>query len=223
MNIDGLGESLVAQLVQSGLIKNVADLYSNVTEESLLALERMGTRSASKLVKAIAQTTTRPLYRLIFGLGIPSVGETTAKALAAKFKSIDNIMRASPAALTAIDDVGPVCATNISKWFRTSANLRLIERLRLYGLTVEDIVEELPQSTALAGTVFVFTGALSSMSREAAGEHVTANGGKIGTSVSRKTTHLVVGLEPGSKLEHARELGTTVLTEEDFLKLIGRS
>jgi len=220
MNIEGLGESLVAQLVAASLVRDVADIY-HLTAPVLEGLERMGKKSAQKIVGQIEQSRSAGLSRLLYGLGIRHVGEGAAQALAAAFGSIDAIADAPVEALQAVADVGPVVAGSVRTYFDEPRNRDLIERLR--GADVEMRSYERPAGTGvgpLAGKVFVLTGTLQGMTREEAAEAITSLGGKVSGSVSKKTSYVVVGSDPGSKLEKARELGVEALDEDRFRRLI---
>jgi DNA ligase (NAD+) len=221
MNIEGLGESLVDQLVTSGLVRDYADLYA-LTVEQLAALERMGKKSAANLVAEIDASKRADLWRLLHGIGIRHVGEGGARALASAFGSMAAIRAANEAQLEAVNDVGPVVARSVRAFLDEPANATLVARLAAAGVRMEDDVrvESSPASLTLAGQTFVITGTLSSMSREAAAEAIQRLGGKVSSSVSRKTTYLVVGAEAGSKLEKARALGVKELDEAQFSALI---
>ncbi|MFB3853674.1 MAG: NAD-dependent DNA ligase LigA [Vicinamibacterales bacterium] len=219
MNIEGLGESLVAQLVATGLVRDVADLY-HLTPEVLERLDRMGKKSAEKIVKQIERSRGAGLSRLLHALGIRHVGESAARALAAAFASIDEIMEASVEALQAVPDVGPVVARSIRTYFDEPRNRELIGRLRAAGVEMVSREQAAVSGAALAGKVFVLTGTLKWMTREQAAEAIARLGGKVSSSVSGKTSYVVAGSEPGSKLEKARELGIEVLDEDRFRRLI---
>ena len=220
MDIEGLGKALVDQLVDKGLVKDVADLYY-LRKEDLVNLERMGEKSAQNLLDAIERSKDRELSRLIFGLGIHFVGERAAEILAERFRSMDALMKATFDELIEIPDIGEKTAQSVVQFFSQEENLRVIEKLRKAGVRMEEErVEE--KELPLAGKTFVFTGALSSMTREEASEIVKKLGGRVTSSVSRKTDYVVVGESPGSKYQKALQLGVTILSEEEFLKLIGR-
>lgn len=221
MDIEGLGEAMVTQLCDVGLVADVADLYT-LTSEQLLALERMGEKSVSKLLAAISGSRDQSLWRLLAGLGIPHVGVSVARILAASFGTIDRLENASVEELCAVEEIGEIMATAIHGWFRNPAVLSLLEKLSAAGL---NFGERDPKGTAPAadgpfkGTTWVLTGTLS-MPREEAADLIRANGGKVSGSVSAKTTYLLAGEEAGSKLEKAQKLGVKILTEEKFQKLI---
>jgi len=222
MNIEGLGEALVDQVVSAGLVRDFADLY-HLTEEPLAALERMGTKSAQKLLQQVDGSRRNDAWRLLYALGIRYVGERVAQVLIGGFGSIDEVEEAPLEHLQSVNEIGPVVAAAVREYFDEPRNRQLVGRLRDAGLrTVGE--KTAPEATggALAGQTFVVTGALSGLSRDEASAAIEALGGKVTGSVSRKTTYLVVGAEPGSKLDKARELGLSVLDEQAFLKLIGR-
>ncbi|NPV82509.1 MAG: NAD-dependent DNA ligase LigA [Candidatus Aminicenantes bacterium] len=221
MNIEGLGEALVDQLLDSGLIKQIPDLY-HLKYEDLVKLERMGPKSARNLLDQIEESKSRELWRLIFALGIRQVGEKLAQSLARKFLDLEKLARASQEELMALEDVGPKVAASIVFFFRQPENLKLLERLKAAGLKFREKAEKAgPQP--LQGLSFVLTGTLSSMTRDQAKEKIESLGGSVSSSVSKKTDYLVVGEEPGSKLEKARELGVKTLDEKEFLKMIGQA
>lgn len=220
MDIQGLGEKLIDQLVELALIKTPADLY-RLSAQALADLDRMGQRSAEKLIAAIAKSRQTTLSRFLFALGIRDVGEATALALAEYFGDLEPIMNATPDELQEVPDVGPVVAARVAAFFHERHNRQVIADL--IGLGVAwTAAKPRPSKTKgpLAGQTWVVTGTLESMTREEAKERIRAAGGKVSESVSRKTSGLVVGAEPGSKLLKAQELGLLVLTESAFLKLL---
>lgn len=219
MDINGLGEKLVDQLVDKGLVKNVADLY-RLRLEDLEALERMGRKSAENLLAQIEQSKRRGLAPLIFALGIRFVGERTAELLAEHFGSLDRLARASREELLEVPEVGPKVAEAIVEFFSEKANREIIEQLKQAGVRTREEKAK-PKDTRLAGKTFVFTGTLERYSREQAAELVRAHGGKVSSSVSKNTDYVVVGAEPGSKYDKARALGVKILSEEEFEKLVG--
>ncbi|MBI2846658.1 MAG: NAD-dependent DNA ligase LigA [Chloroflexi bacterium] len=221
MDIEGVGESLCAALLDAGLVKDVADIYY-LTKEKLLTMERMADKSASNVLTSIERSKNRPLSRVIFALGIRHVGGETAELLARHFKSIDELAKANGEVLLSIPTIGPKIAESILDYFRVESNLNVIEKLRRGGVRLEAEAPKAKGALPLAGLQFVITGRLASMSRQQAEDRVKASGGSAGSSVSRKTNYLVVGEDPGSKLDDARRLGTKLLTEEEFLKLLSR-
>ena len=217
MDIDGLGEKFIEQLLDLKLVQDVADIYS-LTEKDFMRFERMGKKLAENLLHAIESSKTRDLSRLIFALGIRHVGEHTAKLLASSFGTIDNLAQASEEELTSIREVGPQVAASIADFFKNEENLRVIERLTEAG--VRPKVEEKRVGGRFTGKTFVFTGALTRFSRDEAKKMVEQEGGHAAGSVSKKTDYVVAGAEAGSKLEKAVQLGVRVLSEEDFLELM---
>jgi DNA ligase (NAD+) len=219
MNIDGLGEKIVDQLVEKGMVKDVADLYSLKLEE-VAALERMGEKSAQNLLDEIEASKKSPVSRLIFALGIQFVGERTAQLLAEHFSTLEEFAAAKTEELENVPEVGPKVAASITEFFSEPANRQLIKKL--YRAGVRPVAEKGEvKSQKLAGKSFVFTGGLANRSREEAGELVLQNGGKVSGSVSKKTDYVVVGTDPGSKYEKAKELGVAILSEGEFEKLVG--
>ena len=222
MNIEGLGESLIDQLVGNGLVKDYADLYG-LTAPQLEGLERMGKKSAAKLLAHIDRSRSNELHRLILGLGIRHVGERVAQVLAGALGSIEAIINASEEALQQVLEVGPVVAAAVHGYFAEPRNRQVIERLRRAGVNMTGPVTETASSVTgpLAGQTFVLTGTLSSMSRDEAAAHIDRLGGKVVGLVSKKTSYVVVGDEPGSKLAKAEALGVRILDESAFRRLIG--
>jgi len=218
MDIDGLGERIVDQLVDKGIVKDFADLY-RLDLETLAGLERMAEKSAQNLLDEIAASKKNGLARLIYALGIRMVGERTAQLLAELFGSMDKLAEASEEELTGVTEVGPKVAEGIVEFFSESANRKLIERLRAAGLNMRG-ERPVAKSTKLAGMTFVFTGTLANRTREEAEALVAAHGGKAGSSVSKKTSYVVAGADPGSKYDKAKALGVTILDEAQFEKLM---
>jgi DNA ligase (NAD+) len=212
MNIDGLGEKIVDQLVTQGMVRDFSDLYKLKAEE-LEALERMGKKSSEALIKEIDESRKLEFSRLLFGLGIRHVGERTAQLLADHFGSMDSIEAASQAEFEQVHEVGPQIAESIHHFFHEEQNRELIKRLREYGLTMKAAVqrERLPQ--VFAGKIFVITGTLPSLSRDEASALIVERGGRVTSSVSKKTNFLVAGEEAGSKLDKAQSLGITIIDE----------
>jgi DNA ligase (NAD+) len=223
MNIEGLGESLVDQLVSSGLVKDYADIYA-LTVDQVAALERMGKKSASNLIAEIDASRDRELSRLLYAIGIRHVGEGGARALARAFRSMAVLRAASIEALQVVPDIGPVVAKAVKTFFDEPANAAVIDRLAAAGVRMVDEGAE-PATHAdlpLAGQSFVITGTLDAMSREDAADAIVRLGGKVTGSISRKTSGLVVGRDAGSKLDKARALGVREIDEAAFLALIMR-
>jgi DNA ligase (NAD+) len=219
MDIDGLGESWCYILLREGLVRDPGDIYS-LTKEQLVALERMGEKSADNLLRSIEQSKDRSLRRLIFALGIRHVGGETAGILADNFRSIDALARAEQGELEEIPAVGPRIAESVYQWFRDEANLRVLDKLRRAGVRMADEALPTPPTGPLAGQSFVITGTLASMPRSRAEELVRGLGGATSDSVTRKTDYLVLGEAPGSKLQKAQQYGTKLLNEEEFLDLL---
>jgi DNA ligase (NAD+) len=219
MNIEKLGEALVARLLEAGLVRDVADLYA-LRAEQLVDMERMGEKSAANLVEQIEASKTAGLARLLFALGIRHVGARIAQVLADAFGSVDRIAEASVEELTAVDEVGPVVAASIAEWFAAPENGELVGRLGEAGVSTDAPRVE-AESDALAGRTFVLTGKLERYTRDEASALVEARGGRVASGVSKKTDYVVAGEEAGSKLEKARKLGVAVLDEKAFEKLLG--
>ncbi|HEY0942932.1 MAG TPA: NAD-dependent DNA ligase LigA [Steroidobacter sp.] len=221
LDIDGLGEKIVDQLLTTGLVKSPADLYK-LTVQQFADLERLGEKSAKNLVDALEQSKKTTLARFLYALGIRDVGEATATALANHFGSIEALQEASTEAIQEVPDVGPVVAAHVHTFFQQPHNREVIQALRDSGVHWP---AQKPRATAaegpLTGKTFVLTGTLDSMSRDQAGDRITALGGKVTGSVSKKTSYVVAGAEAGSKLTKAQELGIEILDEAAFLKLLG--
>jgi DNA ligase (NAD+) len=219
MNIDGLGDKIVDQLVDKGLVKDVADLYA-LKEDEVAGLERMAEKSAQNLLEEIEASKKNSLARLIYALGIQFVGERTGQLLAEHFSSLEELAAAKEEELEEVPEVGPKVAASIVEFFSEAANRQLIKKLSKAGVhpTAE---KRKVKSDKFGGKSFVFTGGLANRSREEAGEIVQQHGGKVSGSVSKKTDYVVVGTDPGSKYDKAKELGVAVLTETEFEKLVG--
>ena len=217
MDIDGLGDKLVDQLVECGLVHSPADLYALETAQ-LAELERMGERSATKLAAAISKSRETTLARFLYALGIPEVGEATAQPLAAEFGDLEAVRQADEERLQQVPDVGPIVAAHIAGFFREPHNLEIVARLLARGVRWPATAPA-ERGTALDGKTFVLTGTLSAMTRDEAKARLQALGARVAGSVSRKTDFVVAGEEAGSKLEKARELGVEVLDEAGPLRL----
>ncbi|MEW5748985.1 MAG: NAD-dependent DNA ligase LigA [Candidatus Thermoplasmatota archaeon] len=218
MDIEGVGEKLCAAFFERGLVKDASDLYY-LKREQLLEMERMGEKSADNVLQSIERSKQRPLSRVIFALGIPNVGDETAELLAARFKGIEELMAAGLEQLTAIHTIGPKTAQSIHTFFQQEGNRRIIERLRRAGVRME-AEERRAAEQPLAGLQFVVTGRLERLTRQQAEDRIKELGGSVGSDVSKKTSHLVVGADPGSKLDKARALGAKTLSEAEFLELL---
>jgi len=218
MDIEGIGEKLAAALLEKGLVENVADLYS-LRKEELIGLERMAEKSAQNVLDAIQRSKERPLSRVIFALGIRHVGEETAELLSSHFGSMDRLATASIEELLSVPTIGPKIADSIHAFFRQEANLRVIDKLKRAGVRLEEKAVE-RKELPLLGQEFVLTGRMEALPRSEAEARIKELGGGIGSSVTRKTTYIVVGVDPGSKLEKTRSLGTKTLSEEEFLRLL---
>jgi DNA ligase (NAD+) len=218
MNIDGLGDKIVVQLLEKGLVKDFADLYK-LDLEAVANLERMADKSAQDLLDEIAASRKNSLARLIYGLGIPFVGERTAQLLAAHFGSMERVAAATGDDLLMVEEVGPKIAEGVHEFFAESENRKLIDHLRAVGVNMKD-ERAAPRSSKFAGMTFVFTGTLAKRSREEAEALVVSHGGKAGSSVSKKTNYVVVGADPGSKYDKAKSLGVPILDEPQFDKLL---
>jgi DNA ligase (NAD+) len=220
LDIEGLGDKLIEQLVERDAVRTPADLYA-LSATQLAQLERMGEKSAANLIAAIDRSRRTTLPRLLYGLGIREVGEATALALAQHFGSLERLISADEAAIQQVPDVGPVVAAHVAAFFASEDHRRVIETLRERGVNWPDMAA--PRGAqALAGRTFVITGTLEAMTREQAEEALTARGAKVAGSVSKKTSFVVAGSEAGSKLAKARELGVPVLDEQRFLELLER-
>jgi len=223
MDIEGAGEVLVAQLVKSGLVRDVADLY-RLELDQVAALERMGEKSARNFLDNVEASKQRDLWRLIFGLGILHVGAGVAKSLARHYATLDELAAASRDELTQIEDIGPVIAESVYAWFNDPVNQRLIERLRSAGLNFKSSLHRPADVKGpFAGKTFVLTGTLPSMTREQATAKIESLGGRVSSSVSSKTDYVLAGSDPGSKLEKAKRLGVRVIDEAEFLRLAGEA
>ena len=222
MDINGVGEKLVKQLVSENHITSIADLY-DLTSEQLQTLDRLGQKSADKVVAAIAQSKTKPWARVLYGLGIRHVGSVNAQTIADNFPNVELLTNASPEAIASIFGIGEEIAQSIYEWFRKDANQNLVQRLKASGL---QFVGEKKSDQAIAinpniaGKIFVVTGTLPTLKRDEAKDLIKSAGGKVTDSVSKKTNYLVVGEEAGSKLDKAQSLGVPCLSEDDLLELI---
>jgi DNA ligase (NAD+) len=217
MNIDGMGESLVNQLIERGMVKNVADIYE-LTKEKLLSLDRFGDKSAENILREIKNSKDLPLERVVYGLGIRMVGERTAQFLAEHFGSMESLANAGVEELENVGEVGPKIAESIAEFFSNPANRKLVERLGRAGLTFKG--EKKERGTKLAGKTFVLTGTLAKYTRDEAKKMIEDAGGKVAGSVSKKTDYVVAGTDAGSKLDKAKELKVPVIDEKEMQKLL---
>ena len=219
MNIEGLGEAVVNQLTERGLVRNLADIYQ-LDEAALLSLDRIGEKTAQSLLQEIARSKQAPLDRVLLGLGIRFVGERTAQFLADAFGSMDRLMQASTEELERVQEIGPRISMSIQEFFQVPANRELIEKLRQAGLNFT--AEQKKISSKLSGLTFVLTGTLPTLTREEAKERIEREGGNVSGSVSKKTSYVVAGNEAGSKLDKARKLGVPILNEVELMELLER-
>jgi DNA ligase (NAD+) len=222
MDIEGLGEEMVNQLVDSGLVKAIPDLY-HLTLEELLELERVGKKSAQNLLDGIEASKQRGLAPLLASLAIPHVGEAVADVIAQDAGDIDELLAASPGRLAKIEGVGPIMAKDIHAWFQEPAHRGMIEEFRAAGLKLtEDKRAKKAGGADLGGKTFVVTGTLQNYQREDIENLIKQLGGKAAGSVSKKTDFVIAGEKAGSKLDKAKELGVPVISEQDFEKMIGK-
>ena len=220
MDIEGLGIAVVNLLLENRLIRSAGDLYS-LDAQAVAALERMGKKSAENLIAAIEKSKENDLSRLLFALGILQVGQSASKALAAHFGTLDALMSADIDELTAVEDIGAVTAKNIVEWFQSPQSIHLIGLLRNAGVNLTSRQEK--KDARLAGKTFVLTGALSVYTRDEASALIEALGGKVSSSVSKKTSYVIAGEDAGSKLRKAEELGVSILNEDEFKALLQNS
>ena len=216
-DIDGLGEAIVEQLMNEGIIKNAADIFV-LTQGDLEPLDRFAEKSAENLILAIAKSKNTTLNRFVYALGIHHVGEETALRLAKHFGSLDKVISATLEELQQVNDVGPAVAESIYEWLREKENIKLVKSLLINGVKIKSLATTGQQR--LTGLTFVLTGSLESMSRDVAKEKIRALGGDMSEAVSKKTSYVVVGAEPGSKYEKAKELGIKILDEKGFVELL---
>jgi len=218
MNIDGMGDALIAQLTEKGLVKNVADIYK-LSKNDLLGLERFADKSAQNIINEIEHSKKLPLERVIYGLGMRFVGERTAQFLAEHFGSMEALEKASVEDLQNVNEVGPRIAESIAEFFSVAANRKLVDRLREAGLILSG--EKKQRGTKLAGKTFVLTGTLAKYTRDEAKKMIEDAGGKVTGSVSKKTDYVVAGADAGSKLDKAKDLGVAVIDEKELERLAG--
>ena len=222
MDIEGIGDKLVEQLDELGMVNDVSDLY-RLKAEAIAGIERMGEISAGNLIKGLERSKKTTLPRFLFALGIRQVGETTAQTLARHFGTLEALMQADEEALIEVQDVGPVVAQSIVSFFKEKHNRDVVKKLVKAGIHWPEEKAPSPRSQVLAGKTFVLTGTLPNMSRNEAKEKLLHLGAKVSSSVSKKTDYVVVGADPGSKAAKAEELGVTIIDEEQLVKLLGKS
>jgi DNA ligase (NAD+) len=219
LDIEGLGDKLVEQLVERDMVRSPADLFG-LTAAQLAGLERMGEKSAANLVAAIEKSKDTTLPRLLYGLGVPDVGEATALALARHFGSLEALMKAGEAQILQVPDVGPVVAAEVAAFFSSEDHINVIKELRVKGVTWSDMPASAAAAGALVGRTFVITGTLAGMTREQVQEALVARGAKVAAGVSKKTSYLIAGSDAGSKLAKANELGVPILDEQGLMNLL---
>lgn len=215
MDIDGLGYKIVEQLIDKGLIKNIADIYS-LTLEDVASLKKNGKKFASNLINAIEKSKTQDLFHLITALGIRQVGTKAAKVLAKKYKTMDNLQNANFESLSETEDVGEITANNIIEFFMQNQTIDTIEKLKEAGVNMQILSIDENQDNRFEGKTFVLTGSLEKYTRNEASELIEKYGGKVSGSVSKKTDYVLAGEDAGSKLTKAQSLGITILTEQQF-------
>ena len=220
MDIEGLGDKLVEQMDEAGLIDDVADLYT-LSKNQIAGIERMGEKSAENLIVALEKSKKTTLPRFLYALGIRLVGEATAVILAENFSSLENLKAASKEELQQVKDVGPAVADSIFAFFSDKHNREVIRKLQKAGVHWSDIVTGAVKPGLLSNKIFVITGTLSTMTRDEAKQKLQDRGAKVTGSISKKTDFVVCGENPGSKYDKAQQLGIAILDEEAFLKLLG--
>ena len=219
LNIEGMGPAVITQLVDSGMVKSVADLY-DLKKADIVEFERMGEKSADNLIREIEGSKSVPAAKVLFGLGIMHVGQSVAELLLERFSSIDALAEAGVEEIASIHGIGPKLAESVSNFFQEAANQQLLQRLKDAGLRCardKSVPSDIPQEGFFSGKTFVLTGTLSQMGRSEASITIKEYGGKITSSVTSKTDYLIAGESPGSKLDRAKELGIQTLSEEEFV------
>ena len=219
MNIDGLGESIIGQLLERKLIENIADIYT-LEFDDVASLKKNGKKFAQNLIDSINRSKENDLYRLITALGIRHVGTKASKILARKYKNIDNLMQATSEELSMIDDIGPIVADSIREFFLQDQTIDLINRLKQSGVNTKNLEEE-SEDKRFEGKIFVLTGSLEKFTRQEASDIIEKLGGKTSSTVSKKTSYVLAGEEAGSKLTKAQNLGIEIITEEQFQEMLG--
>jgi DNA ligase (NAD+) len=218
MNVDGLGPSVVTALLEAGLIRDAADLYS-LEASRVATLERMGEKSAANLIAALENSKKAGLEKLLFAFGIRQVGEAAAAQIAARFGTLDRVMEATEEEFLSVEDIGEVTAESLVEFFRSEETARFVEKLKAAGVVTEAVKKQ--TGDALQGLTFVLTGTLPTLTRDEASDLIKAAGGKVSGSVSKKTSFVVAGTEAGSKLTRATELGIPVLDEDALRAMLG--
>lgn len=218
MDIEGLGYKIVEQLIEKGLIKNIADIYS-LTLEEIASLKKNGNKFASNLISSIEKSKQQDLFHLITALGIRQVGTKAAKVLAKKYKTIENLQNAKFESLAMTDDVGEITANNIIEFFMQEQTKDTLEKLKKAGVNMK-VQEEDSLDNRFEGKTFVLTGALEKYTRQEASDLIEKYGGKVSSSVSKKTSYVLAGEDAGSKLTKAQSLGVSILTEVEFEKMV---
>ncbi len=222
MDIEGLGEALIDLFVEMGFLKTYADIYDlKDKKDELIQIERLGEKSVNNLLNAIEESKKQPFYKLLFALGIRYVGSGAARKLADHFNSIDELMNASEDDILEVYEIGPSISGSVVKFFSDKHNLNIIDRLKKHGLNFES-KKKIAKETFFTSKTFVLTGSLSTFSREEAGDKITALGGKVTSSVSKKTDYVIAGDNPGSKIEKANSLGVKILSEKEFMNLLDK-
>ena len=219
MDIEGLGDVLVETLVDRKMVKDVADIYK-LTVDDIANLERKAEKSATKLIEQIEASKTRGLERLLYGIDIRHVGERTAKILAKHARSIDKLAQASVEELQAIHEIGPIVAISVYEWFQNPLHLDLVNRLKAFGVKTETEAGEIKEDERFTGKTFVLTGTLEGFTRDEASKLIEQRGGRVSSSVSKKTDYVVAGSDAGSKLAKAESLGVVILDEPQFSSMI---
>ncbi|MBW2000320.1 MAG: NAD-dependent DNA ligase LigA, partial [Deltaproteobacteria bacterium] len=221
MDIDGLGHKLLEQMVDKGLIRDPADLYF-LKKEDLMKMDRMGDKLAENILKAIDKSRRPGLAKLIYALGIRNVGQHLAVVLARHFGSIENLAKQDMEDLEQVDEIGPIVAESIYSFFRNPVNLKVLEKLKRGGVVFPVEETQVEKEMPLSGMTFVLTGALDTLTRDEARRMIEAMGGRVSSSVSKKTDFVVVGRDPGSKYQRARSMGIKTVDEAEFRKMVGR-
>jgi len=219
MDIENIGESLVDQLVDKKIVKDIADLFY-LEFKDLINLERMGEKLANKILKNIQNAKDRPLSRVLYGLGIFHVGKHIAQLLTKRYKDIEDFYSLKPEDYMEIEGIGPEIAQSLYLFFKEDKNIKLIEKLKNAGVNLKEKEEELEKEGPLKGKNFIFTGSLETMSRKEAEELVKNSGGEVASTISKNIDYVVVGKDPGSKLDKAKKLNLKIINEDEFIEMI---